>query len=70
MAAVEHSVSTGGGTRAIAAVSADQLRTPAAPKPAAVAEGKKKGCAAVVAFMMALSIAGASLLAVLLTSGR
>ncbi|HEY5491485.1 MAG TPA: FHA domain-containing protein [Gemmatimonadaceae bacterium] len=60
----------GGGTRAIAAVSADQLRTPAAPKPAAVAEGKKKGCAAVVAFMMALSIAGASLLAVLLTSGR
>lgn len=60
----------GGGTRAIAAVGADQLRTPAAPKPAAVAEAKKKGCAAVVAFMMALSVAGASLLAVLLTSGR
>ncbi len=60
----------GGGTRAIAAVSADQLRTPAAPKPAAVAEAKKKGCAAVIAFMMALTVAGASLLAVLLTSGR
>jgi pSer/pThr/pTyr-binding forkhead associated (FHA) protein len=60
----------GGGTRAIAAVGADQLRTPAAPKPAAVVEAKKKGCAAVIAFMMALSIAGASLLAVLLTSGR
>lgn len=60
----------GGGTRAIAAVSADQLRTPAVPNPAAVADAGKKGCAAVVAFMMALSIAGASLLAVLLTSGR
>jgi hypothetical protein len=60
----------GGGTRAIAAVSADQLRTPAVPNPAAVADAGKKGCAAVVAFMMALSVAGASLLAVLLTSGR
>ena len=61
----------GGGTRAIAAVNVEQLRKPAAPKPAAVpAETKKKGCAAMIAFMIALTAAGASLLAVLLTTGR
>lgn len=60
----------GGGTRAIAAVDVDQVRKPTAPKPAAVAEVKKKGCAAMIAFMMALTVAGASWLAMLLTTGR
>ena len=60
-----------GGTRAIAAVPADHVRKPAPPKAAAVpAEVKKKGCAATIAFMMAIVAAGASLLAVLLTTGR
>lgn len=61
----------GGGTRAIAAMSADQIRKPAPQKAEAVqAEVKKKGCAATIAFMMAIAAAGASLLAVLLTTGR
>ena len=61
----------GGGTRAIAAVNVDQLKKPAAPKPeAAPVAAKKKGCAAVIAFLIALSAAGATLLAVLLTTGR
>ena len=61
----------GGGTRAIAAVNADQLQTPAAAKPAAEpAAAKKKGCASMIAFLIALTAAGASLLAVLLTTGR
>lgn len=61
----------GGGTRAIAAVVVDQARKSTTAKPAAVpAESKKKGCAATIAFMMAFAAAGASLLAVLLTTGR
>jgi pSer/pThr/pTyr-binding forkhead associated (FHA) protein len=60
-----------GGTRAIAAVPADLTKKPAAPKPAAVpAEAKKKGCAAMIAFMMAMAAAGASLLVALLSTGR
>jgi pSer/pThr/pTyr-binding forkhead associated (FHA) protein len=61
-----------GGTRAIAAVSAETAaRKPAAPKPApAEAVEKKKGCAAMVAFLMALTAAGASLLLAMLSTGR
>lgn len=60
-----------GGTRAIAAVTVDQTRKPAAAKPAPVpAETKKKGCGAMIAFLMAAAAAGASLLMVLLSTGR
>ena len=60
-----------GGTRAIAAVTVDQTRKPAAAKPAPVpAETKKKGCGAMIAFLMAAAAAGASLLMILLSTGR
>lgn len=60
-----------GGTRAIAAVNVDQARKPAAPKAeSASPDTKKKGCGAMIAFIMAAGIAGASLLALLLTTGR
>lgn len=60
-----------GGTRAIAAVTVDQGRKPAAAKPApAPVEAKKKGCGAMIAFLMAAAAAGASLLMVLLSTGR
>ncbi|MBA4071408.1 MAG: hypothetical protein C0497_06155, partial [Gemmatimonas sp.] len=60
-----------GGTRAIAAVTVDQARQPAAAKPAAVpAESKTKGCGAMIAFLMAAGAAGASLLMILLSTGR
>ena len=61
-----------GGTRAIAAVTVDQPRKPAAAaKPAPVpAEAKKKGCGAMIAFLMAAAAAGASLLMILLSTGR
>ena len=61
-----------GGTRAIAAVTVDQTRksTVAKPAPAVPAEAKKKGCAAMIAFMMAFAAAGATLLVALLTTGR
>lgn len=60
-----------GGTRAIAAVTVDQARKPAAAKPAAApAETGKKGCGAMIAFLMAAAAAGASLLMILLSTGR
>lgn len=60
-----------GGTRAIAAVTVDQARKPAAAKAAPVpAEPKKKGCGAMIAFLMAAAAAGASLLMILLSTGR
>ncbi len=58
----------GGGTRAIAAVSVDTARRAAAPVASAaagaVAETKKKGCASVIAFAMALAGAGSLFLLV------
>jgi pSer/pThr/pTyr-binding forkhead associated (FHA) protein len=62
----------GGGTRAIAAVAVDQARKSTVAKPSApvVAETKKKGCGAMIAFIMAAAAAGASLLAVLLSTGH
>ncbi|MBI2408264.1 MAG: FHA domain-containing protein [Gemmatimonadetes bacterium] len=62
----------GGGTRAIAAVAVDQARKSTVDKPSApvVAETKKKGCGAMIAFIMAAAAAGASLLAVLLSTGH
>ena len=61
----------GGGTRAIAAVSVDAARKPAAAKPAAApVEAKKKGCGAMIAFLLATAAAGASLLMILLSTGR
>ncbi|MBI5601495.1 MAG: FHA domain-containing protein [Gemmatimonadetes bacterium] len=60
-----------GGTRAIAAVTVDQARKPAVAKPvAAPVEAKKKGCGAMIAFLMAAVAAGASLLMILLSTGR
>lgn len=61
-----------GGTRAIAAVTVDPPRKPASvPRPRPVpAEAKKKGCAAMIAFLMSLTVAGASMLAALLTTGQ
>lgn len=62
----------GGGTRAIAAVAVDTARKASAAKPAAAAPvaEEKKGCAAMIAFLMAFAAAGASLLAVFLSTGR
>lgn len=57
-----------GGTRAIAAVALDHLPKAAASAPETAPV--KKGCAAMIAFLIALSAAGASLLALLLTTGR
>ncbi len=60
-----------GGTRAIAAVTVDQARKAPAAKSAAVpAETKKKGCAAMIAFIMAFAAVGASMLVALLSTGR
>ncbi len=65
-----------GGTRAIAAVAVEQVRKPAAAKPdaakpaAAPADTKKTGCGAMIAFAMAATAAGASLLAILISTGR
>ena len=59
-----------GGTRAIASVQADQARKSTTARPAATPVEKKKGCAAMVAFIMAFAAAGASLLVALLTTGR
>jgi hypothetical protein len=59
-----------GGTRAIAAVTVDQARKPAAKPAAAPVETKKKGCGAMIAFLMAAAAAGASLLMILLSTGR
>jgi len=60
------------GTRAIAALSVDQARTPSVAKPVPAAEPveRKKGCAAMIVFILAMASAGASLLAALLTTGR
>jgi len=62
----------GGGTRAIAAVAVEQARKSTVAKPAAPApvEAKKKGCGAMIAFLMAAAAAGASLLLILLSTGR
>jgi pSer/pThr/pTyr-binding forkhead associated (FHA) protein len=62
----------GGGTRAIAAVSIDQARKSTVANPAAAApvETKKKGCGAMIAFLMTAAAAGASLLILLLSTGR
>jgi pSer/pThr/pTyr-binding forkhead associated (FHA) protein len=61
-----------GSTRAIAAVTVDQTRQPVAPaKPTPVpAETKKKGCGAMIAFLMAAAAAGTTLLMILLSTGR
>ncbi|HEY3285769.1 MAG TPA: FHA domain-containing protein [Gemmatimonadaceae bacterium] len=61
-----------GGTRAIAAVSVDQARKSTVAKPAAPvpAESSKKGCGAMIAFLMTAAAAGASLLAILFSTGR
>jgi pSer/pThr/pTyr-binding forkhead associated (FHA) protein len=61
-----------GGTRAIAAMSVDQARKSTVAKPAAPvpAESSKKGCGAMIAFLMTAAAAGASLLAILFSTGR
>ncbi len=63
-----------GGTRAIAAMTVDQARKSTMAKPAAAAappaETKMKGCGATIAFFMVAAAAGASMLMVLLSTGR
>jgi hypothetical protein len=63
-----------GGTRAIAAMTVDQARKSTVAKPAAAqtvpVEAKKKGCAAMIAFLITAGVAGASLLVFLLSTGR
>jgi pSer/pThr/pTyr-binding forkhead associated (FHA) protein len=67
----------GKGTRAIAAVNVDAARKAAAPRPsataakpepAAVPAEKKKGCAAMIAFVLALGAAGATMMVFLLST--
>jgi pSer/pThr/pTyr-binding forkhead associated (FHA) protein len=69
---------TGGGTRAIAAIHVDAAKKAAPrssavapkPEPAAVPAEKKKGCAAMIAFLFALAAVGAGTIALLLFSVR
>jgi pSer/pThr/pTyr-binding forkhead associated (FHA) protein len=67
----------GKGTRAIAAVNVDAARKAAAPRPssaatkpeaAVVPAEKKKGCAAMIAFIAALAAAGATMMVFLLST--
>lgn len=67
----------GKGTRAIAAVNVDAVRKAAAPRPTAAAAKqeagavpaeKKKGCAAMIAFVAALAAAGATMMVFLLST--
>ncbi len=62
----------GGGTRAIAAVAVEQARKSTVAKPAApvAVETKKKGCGAMIAFILTAAAAGTTLLAVLLSTGH
>jgi len=63
-----------GGTRAIAAMTVDQARKSPVAKPEAASsvpvEAKKKGCAAIIAFLMTAGAAGVALLLFLLSTGR